>query len=500
MENKKISELTSASSVTGNETSEIVQGGVNKKVTKTVEKNFYLDGKTDTVTGNESDSTAFPSTKGLYDYLTEFVWHTASIFGTWISGLTGKTTPVDADTLVLSDSAASNASKKLTWANLKATLKTYFDGLSFLDQTGSKTFAVASGTDTYTAALTPSITSYGSGNEFLIQFTNANTSTTPTININGLGAKTIVKRNNAALIAGDIAAGQIYKIAYDGTNFRILGVANTAELTDVILSGQSGTGLRFALLDANGKVTRNANVSYDNSTGTATINGLDNLDASYSLIILNQNGDLIARFSNGRFVQYGGTSFIIEVDSSITSGNARIIANDNQAGALTCEDRNGDEYWMVRSTTGNKAFLIKQIEEFGMDSQGWKVLREPIKFVLPNTTAATAHIVKQISIPSDYACQITIENFIAYATDGSVIQLAAGANYQTIVKNVGGTTSKASGDAQTLLGNPATTALLDIVANNTNDRADITFTNNTGTGKQWTIFCTIKYTLIPVPV
>ncbi len=40
---------------------------------------------------------------------------------------TGKTTPVDADELALVDSAASNVLKKLTWANLKATLKTYFD-------------------------------------------------------------------------------------------------------------------------------------------------------------------------------------------------------------------------------------------------------------------------------------------------------------------------------------------------------------------------------------
>lgn len=42
---------------------------------------------------------------------------------------TGKTTPVDADEVPLVDSAASNILKKLTWANVKATLKTYFDTL-----------------------------------------------------------------------------------------------------------------------------------------------------------------------------------------------------------------------------------------------------------------------------------------------------------------------------------------------------------------------------------
>ena len=42
---------------------------------------------------------------------------------------TGKTPPIDADSLALSDSASSNLLKKLTWANLKATLKAYFDPL-----------------------------------------------------------------------------------------------------------------------------------------------------------------------------------------------------------------------------------------------------------------------------------------------------------------------------------------------------------------------------------
>lgn len=49
--------------------------------------------------------------------------------GPLIAAATGKTTPVDADSTIISDSAASGAQKKLTWANLKATLKTYFDSI-----------------------------------------------------------------------------------------------------------------------------------------------------------------------------------------------------------------------------------------------------------------------------------------------------------------------------------------------------------------------------------
>jgi len=46
-----------------------------------------------------------------------------------IHAATSKATPVDADEIGLVDSVASWALKKLTWANVKATLKIYFDGL-----------------------------------------------------------------------------------------------------------------------------------------------------------------------------------------------------------------------------------------------------------------------------------------------------------------------------------------------------------------------------------
>jgi hypothetical protein len=46
-----------------------------------------------------------------------------------IAALASKTTPVDADSLVIVDSEASNVGKRLTFTNLKAFLKTYFDTL-----------------------------------------------------------------------------------------------------------------------------------------------------------------------------------------------------------------------------------------------------------------------------------------------------------------------------------------------------------------------------------
>jgi hypothetical protein len=59
----------------------------------------------------------------------------AKTVGTLISATTEKATPVNADKVALSDSAASNTLKYVSWANIKATLKTYFDTL--YDVTGA---------------------------------------------------------------------------------------------------------------------------------------------------------------------------------------------------------------------------------------------------------------------------------------------------------------------------------------------------------------------------
>ena len=57
------------------------------------------------------------------------------------------------------------------------------------------------------------------GQIFWFKASGANTSTTPTININTIGAKTIKRQDGSALAAGDIpASGNIVLLGYDGTD------------------------------------------------------------------------------------------------------------------------------------------------------------------------------------------------------------------------------------------------------------------------------------------
>lgn len=79
-----------------------------------------------------------------------------------------------------------------------------------------------SGTDTITAALAvPPLAAYVAGQSFRFAAAGANTTTSVTLNINGLGAKSVTRANGTALVVGEIAAGSIVHVTYDGTNFQI---------------------------------------------------------------------------------------------------------------------------------------------------------------------------------------------------------------------------------------------------------------------------------------
>ena len=102
----------------------------------------------------------------------------------------------------------------------------------YLEQSGAKTYATTSGVDTYAAVISPAITSYGAGQTFIIQFASANTGAA-TLNLNGLGAKPLVRNGGAALVAGDLSAGGLYAVAYDGTSFWLLSAVGSLSLATV---------------------------------------------------------------------------------------------------------------------------------------------------------------------------------------------------------------------------------------------------------------------------
>jgi hypothetical protein len=83
--------------------------------------------------------------------------------------------------------------------------------------------AIASGTNTYTATIS-GVVAYTDGDAYLIRFTNGSDADS-TLDINSLGAVTLVKQPGVQITGGDIIAGQEMLVIYDGTNFQCITAA-----------------------------------------------------------------------------------------------------------------------------------------------------------------------------------------------------------------------------------------------------------------------------------
>lgn len=122
-----------------------------------------------------------------------------------------------------------------------------FAMLSDLTGLGGITKATAAGTDTYTTTIT-GVTGYADGDTYLIRFTNGNT-TAATLDINTLGAKTLFRNNDGAIIGGDIWDGAEMLCIFNSflNGFQCIGTSpnslfayvTNAETSTTITKGQA---------------------------------------------------------------------------------------------------------------------------------------------------------------------------------------------------------------------------------------------------------------------
>jgi len=92
---------------------------------------------------------------------------------------------------------------------------------SQLQNFSTNTLITVAGTDTITGTVTPTLTAYTTGQIF--SFVAAATNTTSvTLNIDGVGVKSVTRAGTTALAAGDILTGQVALVEYDGTQFQLL--------------------------------------------------------------------------------------------------------------------------------------------------------------------------------------------------------------------------------------------------------------------------------------
>ena len=163
---------------------------------------------------------------------------------------------VNGESVVTADIAFGN--NKLTGVK-DGTLAKDAANVSQIQNSNAILLASVAGTDTITASLSPALTAYANGQIFTLIPANTNTGAV-TININGLGAKSITKNGSTALEANDLVAGVTYSLQYDGTRFQKIAGSDY-----VSINGGQISGFRNAII--NGNFTINQRVV----SGTVTL-------------------------------------------------------------------------------------------------------------------------------------------------------------------------------------------------------------------------------------
>ncbi len=110
------------------------------------------------------------------------------------------------------------------------------------DDVNHISYAVATGSaNTYAVTLNPVPTAYVDGMAICVKINVASTGAS-TLNVNGLGAKTILDSLGNAITSGGLKAGVPYTLRYNGTNFIVQGKGGGGNSTaDKLLSGYIAT-------------------------------------------------------------------------------------------------------------------------------------------------------------------------------------------------------------------------------------------------------------------
>lgn len=196
--------------------------------------------------------------------------------------------------------------------------------LNILDDIYKKYAVTASGTDTYTATPSPTLTAYTSGDVYYILFTNANTGAA-TLNLNALGAKAIRKNGATALVAGDIAAGQVVALAYDGTNLQIVSGTSTGTVPTLA----SGTYTPTLTNTTNVAASTAYQCQYMRVGSVVTVSGRVDIDPTTAGIDTAMKMSLPIASNFGNNSDCGGTAFsfgIAGLGAAIEADNTSDVA------------------------------------------------------------------------------------------------------------------------------------------------------------------------------
>jgi|GEM_PF-5359636 len=107
-------------------------------------------------------------------------------------------------------------------------------------------YGTALGTNDKTISLSPAPSAYVDGMALAFKNVTENTGAV-TINVNGLGAKSVLKSNGSALASGNLKANSVYTIRYNGSNFILQGEGGDERQGDNVALALTRSGTTIKL-------------------------------------------------------------------------------------------------------------------------------------------------------------------------------------------------------------------------------------------------------------
>lgn len=194
--------------------------------------------------------------------------------------------------------------------------------------------ADAGGTDAYAITITPAITAYATGQVFTFKANTANTGPA-TLAVSGLAAKDIKKQVTVALNTGDILAGQIVTVVYDGTNMQLVAppapIAPTVQTFVTASTTLGSVTSRFDITDQGSSVFR---YTWD---GTGTDPGITTATVPTGMVVLIENstmsnanlGSFVVVASGTNYFDVTNASGVAENDKALTGGYLKTVTAQN---------------------------------------------------------------------------------------------------------------------------------------------------------------------------
>jgi hypothetical protein len=270
------------------------------------------------------------------------------------------------------------------------------------DPTVFNNLITVTGTNTLIGTSVPPYTSYVAG--MTLSFVPANTNSgAVTLDLDGLGAKNVFVGSSTALSSGDLVAGRIAQIQYDGTRFQLYqstianGSITTAKFANDAIAPYAGNVVGVVAL-ANGGTGANSAALARISLGTNDAANITtgNLAAARITTALNATGSAPI-YAARAWVNFNGTGVV----AIRASGNVTSIT-DNGTGDYTVNFTTAmpDINFSVAGSAGIDEILSgdsgRLFSEFGMASRTTSACRVCTAYVfqgIDTTVAADSSVV-----------------------------------------------------------------------------------------------------------